>query len=68
MPSDIAATTAFGPVIGQASRAFSAMPNIARVRAMAMIACSARFEPSTGGGIAAERVRGAAGDEATADA
>jgi hypothetical protein len=68
MPSDIAATAAFGPVIGQASRAFSAMPSIARVRAMAMMACSVRFEPSTVGEIAPERVRGATGDEATADA
>jgi hypothetical protein len=65
-PSDIAATTAFGPVTGQASSAFSAMPSIARMRAMAMMACSARFEPSTGGGMAAESARGAAGDEATA--
>jgi hypothetical protein len=67
-PSDIAATAAFGPMTGQASRAFSAMPMIARVRAMAMIASSVRSELSSGSGIAAEVGRGAAGVEATADA
>jgi hypothetical protein len=67
-PSDIAATAAFAPVIGQASRAFSAMPSIARVRAMATMACLARFESFAGGGVAAELVRRPAGAEATADA